>query len=332
MRPPIFNLRFRSLIALMVLCCASPARAVEESQYPYTGAILGYDTNVRAGSNLNYEIVTRLEKGELVYVAGQWREWRKIRCPDDTPLWVSSEYIEDGVVIGSKVNVRSGPTLRHNVICQILREDKVEVMEKSEDGEWVGIKAPEDAYLWVHESLVEKKGGPNLYSTFLRRRAEVRKRLSNAEVVRKLNMRKDPSEVPFGEMIAEYETIATEYADFDNEAKLALKRAEELRAMKKQLDDQIAAEKKAREEREEKKAFVPRYLTAKGTVAAAEGTAGGRGILRLKDGSRLVCMVKSETIDLKQYMTKHVQVWGMEEFNRSWDVPVIDVTRVKSIR
>jgi uncharacterized protein YgiM (DUF1202 family) len=245
---------------------------------------------------------------------------------------VSSDYIEDGVIIGSKVNVRSGPTLRHNVICQLVRDENVEVMRESRDREWVGIEAPENAYLWVHESLVEKKGGPDLYATFLRRCDEVTERLSNAEVVRELNMRKDPDDVPFGEMIAEYQNIAKEYPDFSDEAKLALERAEELKVMKKRHDDELAAEKKAREEKEAKEAFVPRYLTARGMVTATGITERGSEILKLKDGSRLVCMVKSETIDLRQYMSKSVQVWGMEEFSASWDVPLIQVTRIKSTR
>ncbi len=326
------KLECSAFFALAVLLFASWLYATEANRYPYTGVILGYDTNVRAGSNLNYEIVTKLQKGDLVYIAGNWREWLKIRCPEGTVLWISGDFIEDGVIEANKLNVRSGPDLKYNVICQVLRDQKVDVVKKSGDGKWDGIKPPEDAYLWVHKDLVDKKGGPDLYGEFQRRREEVRKRLSKVELARELNMRKNTAEIPFEKMITEYETIAGDYPDFADEAKLASKRAEELRAAKKRLDEKIFTEEKAAEEETTKQSFEPRYVTAKGTLTVTEGKAGGQGILKLEDGDKPVCMVKSKTIELKQYIAGQVQVWGIEEYSSSWDVPLIEVNRVKRIK
>ncbi len=313
------------IVALLALACTQAHAA---GNYPYTGEVTGYDTNVRAGSNLNYEIVTKLQKGDLVYVAGEWMEWLKIRCPEGTALWASAGFIEDGVVTANKLNVRSGPDLKYNVICQLSRDDKVVALELSDDGKWRGIKPTDNAYLWVHKDLVKRKGEPALHDRYLERRAEFTARLKKAESEREENMKKHPRHVPFDEMIAEYEAIAEEYAEFRQEAKLASTRARELTNMKKQVSAGIAAEKKIEEEGKTRSDFEPRYLTARGILTPAEG----REIFKIVQKTRVVCVAKSKTILLKQYSGKPVQIWGMDQYDTSWDVPLIDVTRIKRTR
>jgi len=315
-----------------VIYCILWLSPAEAEEYPYTGVTLNKNTNVRAGSNLNYEIVTQLNKGDLVYVAGEWREWLKIRCPEDTPVWMSSDYIENGVIIGSRINIRSGAGLKYNVICQVVEDQVVEVIERSDDSKWAGIKPPEDAYLWVHRDLVGKKGDPDIYLEYHRRRADVKEVLANAELQRRENMKMDPLKIPFDDMIAEYETIARRYSDFTDEAEIASQRVEELGEMKRELDEKLAMEKKAREERIAEEGFEPRYVTAKGEISQLDTNNGATRIFEIEDGGKLVCVVKSQMIDLTLYDGKRIQVWGTEEFSTNWDVPLIEVGRVKRMK
>ena len=194
--------------------------AAASDEYPFTGVVNGHDANARAGANLNYEIVTQLQKGDLVLVVGKWMQWLKIRSPEGTILWASAEYIQDGKVIANKLNVRSGANLKYNVICQLSREDEVEVVKTSEDGKWAGITPPEQAYLCIHEDLIDRKGGSDLYNAHSRRKAEVENKLSRVELKRELNMKKKPEEVPFEDLISEYEAIAKGYPEFEEELKM----------------------------------------------------------------------------------------------------------------
>lgn len=91
-------------------------------QFPHTAEVTAYDVNVRAGSSLNYEILTLLSKGDLVLVKGEWRDFYKIRLPEGVLCWVYADLVDEGgFVKRNQVNVRSGAALKYNVMCQLPR-------------------------------------------------------------------------------------------------------------------------------------------------------------------------------------------------------------------
>jgi uncharacterized protein YgiM (DUF1202 family) len=336
-----------------------------KDEYPFTGIVNANDTNLRAGSNLNYEIVTQLQKGDIIYVAGGWLDWLKVRCPENTLLWISDGFIDQGLITANKLNVRSGPDLKFNVICQVMKGDKVEVVRKSEDGKWCGIKAPDNAYLWVSRQFVEKKGAAEIFNENANRRNEVKKLLEEQEALYETWMKKEATEgVPYDELIAGFENIAKNYPDFVDESATATRRAEQLKVMKKKQEEKIASEKRigeistgtstttntstssgtstgsssvAIEKGNEKKTegtLESRYVTAKGTLSAATAAAGSDGtiVYKVMADNKLLCVIKSKVVDLNQYVGKRAQVWGNQEFSSSWDAPLIEVNRIKLIK
>ena len=331
------------LAALVALAPLFFAGAAEEP--PFTGVVNVNDANLRAGANPNYEVVTQVRKGDVLYVAGKWMQWLKVRCPEGTLLWASAEFIQNGRVLANKLNVRSGPDLKFNVICQLAQDDLVTVAKTSADGKWAGIVPPENAYLCIHEDLVDKIGGPEIFEKQAKRTAELRGRLEKVELKRDITLQRKPQDIPFDDMIEEYEAIAKEYSDFKEQSALASKRAADLRKMKEMLGDQIATAdtgtgEKTPEEKivvepdntDDEANFVPRYLTSKGRLVPAEGKAGEQGMMKIVKGGDVLCVVRSDVVLLKLYKNKNVQIWGSEEYSAAWNVPLIRVTRIEELK
>lgn len=329
-------------------------------EYPYTGIITAKDTNLRAGSNLNYEVVAQLQKGDVVYVAGGWMDWLKVRCPENTLVWVGDGFIDEGLITANKLNVRSGPDLKYNVICQVMKGDKVEVVKKSEDGKWCGIRPPDNAYLWVSKQFVQKKGAADIYDENANRRDNVKRLLAEQEALYETWMKKEATEeVPYDELIAGFESIAKDYSDFTEETVQATRRANQLKSMKKKYQDKLAAKNKTGTApsgtstsatttaattttssginrdpvvKNTVRDFEPRYVTAKGTLSAAENSAGGFVVYKIIENRKVLCVIKSTSVDLNQYVGKRAQIWGDEEYSAEWSVPFVDVNRVKLIK
>ena len=337
----------------------------EESStgFPFTGIINAKDTNLRAGSNLNYEVVSQLQKGDIVYVHSEWMEWYKVKCPENVLLWVSDGFIDSGLVTANKLNVRSGPDLKFNVICQLMKGDKVDVVKKSEDGKWIAIPPPDNAFLWINKQFVDKKGDSNIFEEHLSRRNEV-KRLLKEQEDKYLNAMKNEATNPllYDELILGFDDIAKRYSDFTEEAAMASRRSEQLRAMKKRYEEKLAAQMKKEadartasgtesltetdkltksseattivkktETIEDEKSFQPRYLTAKGSVSSSE-LVGGMKVYKVIEDKKIICIIKSKNIDLNQYVGKRAQIWGNEEYSAQWNKPLIEVNRIKLIK
>ncbi len=56
-------------------------------------------------------------------------------------------------VVGNRVNLRAEPELRSEVVGQVLRNDRLQVVSVTE--EWVEVRPPDDVQLWVHSDFVE---------------------------------------------------------------------------------------------------------------------------------------------------------------------------------
>jgi uncharacterized protein YgiM (DUF1202 family) len=60
-----------------------------------------------------------------------------------------------GESTSDRVNVRTGPKLNCEVICQLSKGDKVEVHKKEKD--WFCIKSPKKIYVWVNKKFIKNK-------------------------------------------------------------------------------------------------------------------------------------------------------------------------------
>ena len=121
-----------------------------------TGEVTGDKVNVRAGPNLNYEILTKVEAGQKLRVVSSESGWHEVLLPAGTSVWISSEYVKlpktapfpcTGEVTGNRVSVRAGGDLRRTVLCPLNRGDKVKVLDGKAD--WYRIEAPAKCIGWI---------------------------------------------------------------------------------------------------------------------------------------------------------------------------------------
>ena len=130
--------------------------------FPCDGEINTDSANLRAGPSLNYEVAHRLDRGAPVLVTGHRRGWYRVESPEEAIFYVSARYLSDGAVVCGRLNVRVEPSPSATVVCQLVRGEQVEEIER--DGEWAAIKAPDCAALWVRAELItvcseETRGG-----------------------------------------------------------------------------------------------------------------------------------------------------------------------------
>lgn len=344
-------------LALVIALLASTALAGQEARTgeARTGEVNAYDVNVRAGPHLNYEVLTQLSKGDLVLVTGRRGDWTRIAMPPGLLAWVSTEYVaDDGLVEGENVNVRSGPALKYNLLCQLKRDQHVVIKEPSADGEWYGILPPEAAGAWIYGKFVDDKGAPALYAEWAPRKAACRALLETADRFRNYELKRPEAKIRFQTILANYRRIETDYAEMP-EARTAKRRIREVEQIRKDVEARLPASSGTTptdEKQEETHAAdttttsdesdetesgttteqeeaTPKHLTAKGVLREISRESTAKGLYRITREDRWICIVKSATLDLGAYAGKSIQVWGPEAPSEGWSLRTIDVSRIK---
>ncbi|MEO0279116.1 MAG: SH3 domain-containing protein [candidate division WOR-3 bacterium] len=159
-------MRHLLLVGVIVLfytvgACGGAPRAV------YQARIIADNVNVRARPSLTGEVIGQLNKGEIVRVNGEILTvkrddnslpellWVRIELPSKFEVWVAKRYVDSqsGSVIANKLNVRSGPSIFHSVICVLEKGVKVKIIR--EHGEWLAIEPPVGSCGYVSAEYVE---------------------------------------------------------------------------------------------------------------------------------------------------------------------------------
>jgi uncharacterized protein YgiM (DUF1202 family) len=322
-----------------------------------TGEINAHDVNIRAGAHLNYEIVAKLDKGDLVLVKTRPGErpgdWARIAMPPGTLIWVSSEHVaNDGIVESTNVNVRSGPGLNYNLICQVQRDERVIIKATSTDGKWYGIEPPEQASAWVYTKYVTDKGDAALYTEWAPRKAKCMALLASADHLRDYELKRPEADIRFAAILEMYGRVESDYADMP-EARTAKHRIREVERIQKSIAARLGtttseeqtpaagtttgtatetttetATETATETQTEPE---PKYLKATGVLREISKESSRKGLYRVTKEDRWLCIVKSGTLDLGAYVGKSVEVIGLEAPSEGWSLRTINVSRVRLV-
>ncbi|MDA7915622.1 SH3 domain-containing protein [Verrucomicrobia bacterium] len=110
--------------------------------------------NVRARPSTGSEVITQLRNGESVVFVEEvpsvgGLRWAKIQLPDNTPVWLSAEFIDpvDKAVIPQRLNVRSGPGANFNVVGQLIYGETVKEIRTVQG--WMEIASPQGSYAFL---------------------------------------------------------------------------------------------------------------------------------------------------------------------------------------
>ena len=334
MRFPVVIL-IASVLVLGSISSASGADTVA-SKFPFTGKTNAYDINVRAGASLNYEIITVLKKDELVLVQGERLDWYSIRFPVGILCWVTKDFIdEDGTVNSRSVNVRSGPGLKHKVIVQVDREDRVRIVKTSKDGKWLGIVPPQGAKLWVYKKYVDPAGGPSVYKNYLARKKNARKLLIEADKFKDESLKLPYNKINFNKIRNRYQQIVDNYSEFE-QSKIAVERIGWVDVLqKRKLEDvrrklEVEEDKRKKEQAgwEELKKKL-KYKSFRGILRTAPSTMKDDATHVLVWGNDNICYLRSDVIDLDDHLYRTMKVWGHVLPDRVRRLRVVVVDKIK---
>jgi hypothetical protein len=92
-------------------------------------------------------------RGEEMVYFQKTNGWVAVQAPDSLNFWVSGEYIQNGVVMPEKLNVRSGPSLNYNVVAIVSKGDVLSL--RGEFNAWLKIAPPIGSFVWISEDYVE---------------------------------------------------------------------------------------------------------------------------------------------------------------------------------
>jgi hypothetical protein len=157
--------RLCRLAALLIPLAFTGGLSAQENTPPTppagTGkhAVTGDRLNVRGQPSFKGETIIQLRKDETVMVIeripvakpkkGEPSEWAKILLPDNTPVWVSSLFIDEAskTVKPAKLNVRSGPGENFSAIGLLKKGDAIRELRRQ--GQWIEIEPEAEAFGFV---------------------------------------------------------------------------------------------------------------------------------------------------------------------------------------
>ena len=121
------------------------------------GFIKNDGANVRAGDNINFASLCKLEEGDPVKVIGKRYSWYKILLPEKAHVYIKGDFVEivpdkkEAEINALNVNLRAGPGTKYAIVGQVSKPDKIHIVAEEEDA-WYKITPPKNIAGWVHSS------------------------------------------------------------------------------------------------------------------------------------------------------------------------------------
>lgn len=322
------------VFSVTMLCFKTQICFGQEKQVvSFTGEVSSNSVNVRSGPGTNFEIINKLHKGDILLVKEQILDWYKIALPYNSKAFVSANFVSsDGGVLGQitaeRVNVRAGKGTHFNIVGQLNSQDKIEIVQKY--GEWIQIYSYENCFAWINKKYVEQKGPPQVYIEKSKKEQEAYNLLHEAQLFeQKESVGKSIAE-DRAPVIQKYAAIVRDYPH-SHAAQTAQQHIAEI---KKTSNTRPAAVS-------EPPVTVPKNIAAV-TPPSGKPLAEGKlmdvgrffnrkGTHKLIDKQKNIYFLKSNSIDLNEYIYYQVQIWGKVTSDNRSNVPVIEVMYVKKI-
>ncbi len=238
-KPTVFLLTSLTLLLQTTLCLAdasddpSPPFLVEDAKplpqstkakassnafQAFTGRVVKSKVRVRLQPRLDSPIVKELNKGEMFIVVDEADDFYAIKPPADTKGYVFRTYILDGVVEGSRVNVRLEPDVDAPVLAQLNGGERVTGTVSALNNKWLEIAPPASSRFYIAKDFVEKLGNASELAKIERRRDEVNFLLNSTYIESQNEMQKDFPNINLDTIYANYNKVINNYSDFPEQA------------------------------------------------------------------------------------------------------------------
>lgn len=141
----------KMLITLMLLTGAVYAQESVKVK------VTGDRVSLRAAPDTNAVLLGRAMAGdELVLTDNTNPEWVGVLPPETVDFWVSSEFVSSNTVLPAVLNIRSGPSLSHNITGSAQKGDILTV--RGEAGGWLRVSPTSNTVVWISRPFVEAPG------------------------------------------------------------------------------------------------------------------------------------------------------------------------------
>jgi len=199
----------RSVVFLSLVFLCSVVFAARQT--PYIGRTTGSNINIRAKPNTYCEVISQLHKNQEVQVIAETQEWVTIVLPKKATVWVRSENVADGAVIGDRVQGLSGPGDNFTPVCTMKNGEKVKVRETMAN--FTGIEAPENAIGFVSRQFVRYYSTFDGYAQKQVKEKEAKAAFAEAERFEEAELTKASGYPGYEEVIARYRQVRQQYED-----------------------------------------------------------------------------------------------------------------------
>lgn len=140
----------RTRIAIGIFLAAAAVRAPAAD---VSATIAGDRVNLRARPTLQAEVVGQANEGDKIVVRSFSNDWAEVAPPAGIEFCVHRDFVKDGRVQVSKLQVRAGPGINYSKVGMMVKGDAVKVI--GEFGEWIKIAPPPGCSLWITRSMVK---------------------------------------------------------------------------------------------------------------------------------------------------------------------------------
>lgn len=191
---------------------------VKKPQFiPFTGKIAKNKVRLRALPTMDSPIVKELSQGDFLIVEGEEEEFYAVAPPEDCKGYVFRTFVLDGMIEGSKVNVRLEPSTDSPIIAQLNSGDRVEGKVSSINNKWMEISLPQTVRFYVSRDFVKKAGDKNYMALMQKKGAEVKSLLAKANEASQAAYKTEFSKIDYDSIIKQYERIIVNYPEFEED-------------------------------------------------------------------------------------------------------------------
>ncbi len=188
---------------------------------PFTGKVAGDKVRMRLQPDLDGYIVRELIKNEMVSIIDQEGDYYCVEPQGSIKAFIFRSFVLDGVVEGTRVNVRLEPDLEAPVIGHFNSGDRISGDISSQNRKWLEIAPPPSTRFYVAKEFIEYAGGPELKEKIARRKESVQQLLVAANLYANEEMEKIFEEIDFEKLKQGFLTIIHDFTDFPQKAEIA---------------------------------------------------------------------------------------------------------------
>lgn len=181
---------------------------------PFTGKVTRSKVRLRTSPLLDAPVVKELDRGELLLIDGEKEDFYMVRPKREMRLYLMRNFVLDGVVEGSRVNVRLFPSVDAPVVTQLHTGDRVEGDISSAQPKWLEIKVPPKVRFYVAQEYVEKVGDEHHIQNVEKRQENVQKLYDETETKAFEELNKEYPQMDLGVVFNNLTQIIEMYKDF----------------------------------------------------------------------------------------------------------------------